>query len=370
MKKRLISLITLVMICLAIQGLTAYAENYRQNRLHAIPAVPKLIATYNGAKGIGIKWQACEGAVYYVIYRKYNGKWSRLAEIAANDPLLQKSGNTLMYTDQTVRTQYGKGFIYSAAAGNSSGTSKYNTAGLPAYRLVPPAIKSVKVTGDGEVTVTWNKVACQGYEVQYTTAGNTSNWKKARQVAATSQKISGLKKNTKYVFRIRCQKTNKDRGTTWSEYSPWYSLKVTEYKDPEAETKIDLKIYVGKSMTEIKKNFPGGTYPQRNVAERAFYDLGWVEFAYGVPVANPKAGHVILKQKKAGYSLMGLTVGENEKTALAKIKADGWKEDSGRSTTKGSNHLYYLWKNGTSRIMLIRTSGQIIREITYGETEF
>ena len=39
-------------------------------------------------------------------------------------------------------------------------------------------------------------------------------------------------------------------------------------------------------MTEIKKNFPGGTYPQRNVAERAFYDLGWVEFAYGVPVGS------------------------------------------------------------------------------------
>ena len=38
--------------------------------------------------------------------------------------------------------------------------------------------------------------------------------------------LSDLKKGTKYVFRVRCQKTNKDRGRTWSEYSPWGSVTV------------------------------------------------------------------------------------------------------------------------------------------------
>ena len=226
MRKKCITLLTLLVLCLSLFASTVHAADYRHNRLHAVPPIPKLVATYNGANGIGVKWQITTGAAQYVIYRKYNGKWAKLAEVGANNPSLQKSGNTLMYTDQTVKTKYGQGFIYSVAAKNSSGISNYNTAGLPAYRLVPPTIRSVKVTGDGEVMVTWNKVACQGYEVQYAPSTNTSNWIKARQVTATSQTISGLTQNTKYVFRIRCQKTNKDRGTTWSEYSPWASVRI------------------------------------------------------------------------------------------------------------------------------------------------
>ena len=38
-----------------------------------------------------------------------------------------------------------------------------------------------------------------------------------------SATVNGLKKGSRYVFRIRCSKTNKDRGTFYSEYSPWMS---------------------------------------------------------------------------------------------------------------------------------------------------
>ena len=76
--------------------------------------------------------------------------------------------------------------------------------------------------------MTWNSVACQGYEVQYATEANAKagKWTKMPQTKKTTLTVSGLKKGTKYVFRIRCQKTNKDRGTTWSEYSPWGSVTV------------------------------------------------------------------------------------------------------------------------------------------------
>ena len=39
--------------------------------------------------------------------------------------------------------------------------------------------------------------------------------------AGTKCAWTGLKKGTTCVFRIRCQKTNKDRGRTWSQYSAW-----------------------------------------------------------------------------------------------------------------------------------------------------
>ena len=37
--------------------------------------------------------------------------------------------------------------------------------------------------------------------------------------------MAGFYKGT-YVFRIRCSKTNKDRGTFYSEYSPWLKVEV------------------------------------------------------------------------------------------------------------------------------------------------
>ena len=133
-----------------------------------------------------------------------------------------------MYTDTSVKTKYGQGYIYSVSAVNSVGASKYNTLGLAAYRLVNPNISKVVANGSGKATVTWTKVACQGYEVQYATEANAKKdkWTKAKEVkyGKTSQTISGLKKGQKYIFRIRCEKTNKDRGTTWSQYSAWKTV--------------------------------------------------------------------------------------------------------------------------------------------------
>jgi len=43
-----------------------------------------------------------------------------------------------------------------------------------------------------------------------------------------STKVTGLKKGKGYAFRIRCAKTNKDRGTYYSEYSAWKTMKVTK----------------------------------------------------------------------------------------------------------------------------------------------
>ena len=79
-----------------------------------------------------------------------------------------------------------------------------------------------------QIFSTWD-----AYDLQYATEANAKagKWINAKKLPGfahnvTSATITGLKKGTKYVFRIRCSKTNKDRGTFYSEYSPWLSVQV------------------------------------------------------------------------------------------------------------------------------------------------
>ena len=81
---------------------------------------PVLIAAYNGANGIGIKFHRVENATEYMLYRKFNGVWSYVCTFNASDPELQISGTRIMYTDTSVAGNYGKGYIYSVAAKRGS----------------------------------------------------------------------------------------------------------------------------------------------------------------------------------------------------------------------------------------------------------
>ena len=202
------------------------------------PAKVQLIAAYNGAHGIGVKWIKLAGATEYTIWQKYQGVWRSIKTVKPNDSSLQVSGNTLMYTDQAVKTGYGKGYIYSVSAKVGSTAVDYDRTGVAIYRLNPPALKKITNPKAGQVTVTWKGVFGRtetngAYDLQYATeanakAGKFTSVKKLPGYAhnVTSATVTGLKKGTKYVFRIRCSKTNKDRGTFYSEYSPWLSVTV------------------------------------------------------------------------------------------------------------------------------------------------
>ena len=193
----------------------------------APPKQPKLVAAYNGVNGIGIKFYAVNDATEYVIYRKYKGVWSEIRTISASSSELQRNGSALMYTDTSVKYNYGEGYIYSVAAKRGSLVSTYDTKGSAIYRLNPPQNPTGVKAGDGKAKISWGKVPCLGYEVQYYETGlGTQNWVKCPQTASLAQTISGLKKGKGYGFRIRCYKTNKDRGTYYSEYTRTFYVKV------------------------------------------------------------------------------------------------------------------------------------------------
>lgn len=185
------------------------------------PSVPKLTAIYNSAKGADIRFKEVSGADAYVIMQKYQGVWSAVTTVSADS--LSTENGSLKYIDSSVAANYGKGYIYSVAAMQEGIVSAYSTRGLPLYRLKQPTITSVTGKDSRTVEVKWTKENCHGYEVQYS-SDNGKTWTKAPQVkdgTVTVQTIEVLQSGVTYVFRIRCQKTNKDRGTTWSQYSPW-----------------------------------------------------------------------------------------------------------------------------------------------------
>ena len=184
---------------------------------------PPLVAIYNSANGADIRFDAVEGATEYIIMQKYNGVWSEIKTVKAED--VPKAGSHLKLIDESVKTSYGKGFIYSVAVRDYDGTLLYSKKGLALYRLQQPTIKTIKSSSKGSVTLTWGKVDAHGYEVQYS-SDNGKTWTKVPETKNTTLTVTGLKSGTTYVFRIRCQKTNKDRGTTWSEYSKWSSVTV------------------------------------------------------------------------------------------------------------------------------------------------
>ena len=191
---------------------------------------PVMVTIYNSANGADIRWKV-DSSKSYVIMRKENGVWKEIRTVEAST--LEKEGSNYKYIDTEVKSNYGKGYIYSVAVKDSKGTLHYDTAGIAFYRLNAPKIRSTETDGAGAVLLEWSKESCQGYEIQYS-SDNGGTWTKYyMQIdsgSTTSLTVNGLKKNTKYIFRIRCQKTNSDRGTVWSSYSSWKAI-TTENTD-------------------------------------------------------------------------------------------------------------------------------------------
>lgn len=194
---------------------------------------PVLVAIYNSADGADIRFKEVKVATSYIIMRKEDGVWKEIEKVSATS--LAKEGGNYKYIDGSVKSLYGKGFIYSVACENDSGRSDYDKAGLAFYRLKAPGISSIKTDGIGKVLLNWTKETCQGYEIQFS-SDNGKTWTKyymqINSGDTTSLTVNGLKVNTKYVFRIRCQKTNSDRGTVWSPYSAWATITTSNASYP------------------------------------------------------------------------------------------------------------------------------------------
>ena len=122
-----------------------------------------------------------------------------------------------------------------------------------------PAKTSIKELSAriSSIKVEWTEKQVSGYEIAYSTSSNFKNAKKikVKKAGTTKKTVKGLKKNTKYYFRIRTYIT--ENGKTY--YSKWSKKKAVKTKAaPKGKFEgcvkySDAKKYVGKTVTVYGK---------------------------------------------------------------------------------------------------------------------
>ena len=194
---------------------SSYKDSYT-----AVKTVPALKAktTYTcTTNAVRINWNKVSGATGYKVYRydPTTKKWVALKAIY--DP------NVLTYKDSglkagTVYNYRVKAFVKSEGKfyfGKSCDT--ITTATRPAAATVTKANKTSTA-----VRLFWKNVTCTGYKIQRYNA-STKKWVTVKYVptGTTNYKISGLKKNTSYKFRILAYRYDgkKNIPGAWSYYT-------------------------------------------------------------------------------------------------------------------------------------------------------
>ena len=126
---------------------------------------------------------------------------------------------------KTGRKNVGKYSAKVTLKGNYSGTKT-------AYYVINPkgtSLLTKKTCKKDSITVNWTKQTAQtnGYEIEYSTSSKFTGSKKAviSKNTTASKKITGLKKNKKYYFRIRTYKNVTENSKTVKYYSSWSASK-------------------------------------------------------------------------------------------------------------------------------------------------
>jgi hypothetical protein len=193
------------------------------------PSVSVDRVTTNGftskTNSVTIKWKKVSGASGYRIYR-YNTstkKWDTVTTI--------KSGSTLSYTQSGLKA----GTIYKykvKAYVKKSGATTWGDSSATLTTATTPAMPKFSKTSSSKTSVRlyWNKVSgADNYKLQkYDTAQKkwvTVNAKIDSSV--TNYKVTGLKKNTSYKFRIQAYKK---AGST-KVYSEWSATRTVKTKN-------------------------------------------------------------------------------------------------------------------------------------------
>ena len=178
----------------------AYSEGTAEVAVRVVPGKTTRGDMFNLANNVKVTWTAVPGAKYYKVYRS-----------GVKDPVIVTSG--LVGWDKTAGLVDGKKYTYKIVAsttgkGDDSGDSTLSYSKVM-YRLKTVAIKSVKNTAAGKVTVSYNKSATgDSYVLQYADneAMNGAKTIVIQGANTTSKVIGGLKKGKTYYIQIRVRK--------------------------------------------------------------------------------------------------------------------------------------------------------------------
>lgn len=198
----------------------SYKDKYTPKKTVAIVKVKSAYTCT--ANSVKINWNKVSGAAGYKIYR-YNPtakKWTVLKTI--------NNSNTLSYKDSGLKAA--TVYKYKVKAFAKSGGKTYfgSSSSTITTSTKPAAVKITKVKKTSTAArLYWKKVTCTGYRIQkYNPSAKKWTDVKKASAGSTNYKITGLKKNTNYKFRIVAYKYDGKKNI----YGAWSYVTVKTAK--------------------------------------------------------------------------------------------------------------------------------------------
>ncbi len=168
-------------------------------------AAPQISGFTPVSGGIGIRWDAVDGATRYCVFMKNSGKWKKIG--ATDKTAFNHTGlsNHTLYT-YTVR----------CIDKNGEFCSGYNTAGSDCRYIAPPQITGVN---DGQIS--WNADAhAAGYRVYRKEF--TKSWVCLGKTYGTVFNDASAAKNTLYTYTVRCLDTDGKLSSYFTDTGKYY----------------------------------------------------------------------------------------------------------------------------------------------------
>ena len=188
-------------------GETLYAGSVTKT-FKIVPAKVAAPTVTNASKGFSIYWKKVNGATGYEVWRKKaGGSYVKAATIS--DP------NKLSYWDKSSEANV-NGVKYTYMVRAYRGKVKVAYTGIKSYyKLDMPQGLTVKNSGSGKITASWQKnEKATGYKVKYVT-GNTAKIKGT----AKTRKVLTVTPGKTYKVSVRAYKTVGDK-VYYSKFSP------------------------------------------------------------------------------------------------------------------------------------------------------
>ena len=206
---KIISLLLCAVIFLSVSSMGVEAAPI------TVAATEKITVTTT-ADTVKLTWKKVSKATGYRVYRSVNGQWKAVKTVKKNTYTVEDltASESYKFAVKTYRTYGGKTYW----------SSKLKTVNAKTKAMGNTAKPSATSTKD-TVTLKWTEVpGATGYRV-FQLKGN--NWVKLSTLTGKTFKVTSLKENNTYKFRIRpYAKTSK--GVVWGKLSAITAIKTVD----------------------------------------------------------------------------------------------------------------------------------------------
>lgn len=206
---RLLSLIMCVVMVLILGTVAAEAAAVK------VSPPTKVTATAT-SDTVKLSWAKVSKATGYKVYKKTGGKWKAVKTV---------KGNIYTVKDLTASESYSFAVkAYRKVSGKTYYSSKY-TAVTAKTKDMGKTLTPKATADKNSVTLKWSEVpGATGYRIyQY----KDGKWAKIKSVTTNSYKVTSLKVDTTYKFKVKpYAKTSK--GTIWGKTSSAVSVKTVD----------------------------------------------------------------------------------------------------------------------------------------------